>query len=953
MDARAWSPGPAALGRGVVVLPGGAVPPVAEAWPRLRVDDAVLADPTEALAWLDAAWRSRQPSVVELAVPFADVKAPEVDERPPYRLAPDFEFARERLHFLIWANRYDGRAPDQPPRWHHATRAVRLGATAVEPGTGRDGTAGGGDAAGEVVLPDGTPAWIDGGPRVAPGDGDRGATGFPTVVHVNQLWAEQLTPDRWRPPADELAPDQLAAVAHAGGPARVLAPAGSGKTRVLTARLRHLLADRGWAPGTVTALAYNTRAAEEMRSRTRDLPQAQIRTLHALGFDLLGQHHGGRPRVLDERAVRGLLEGLAPVKPRANDDVYAPYLEALAEVRSGLVPPDDVEAARDDVPGFGQLFGAYRERLHEMGAIDFDEQVYGAVEVLLRNPELRQRAQRRCGHLLVDELQDLTPAQLLMIRLLAAPAYDVYGVGDDDQVIYGYAGADPRFLVDYSSFFPGAAAYLLEVNYRCPPAVVEAASALLSYNHKRVPKEIRAGRPAGDDGDDAAPGLVVERHGDADIGGRLVEVVQEALDEGAAPADVAVLTRVNAGLLAPQVLLGEAGVPIRPAVGERMLDRTGTRAALAWLRLADAAGRDDGRAGGWSDAGALRGPDLALVARRPSRGLRPGLLRALGNGQWALSRLGGFAAGLDDDRSRNALTGLYDDLVLVGNLARDGASVAEILLTVRDRVGLATALTRLDDARSAPGGGHVDDLDALITVARAYDRPAGGAASRGAGSPWQGVGGFEGWLRERLQWGGGPPDEAAGPGVTLSTVHRVKGLEWPVVVVWDASDGVMPHRLNQVGRFLEEERRVFHVALTRAGQRAVVLARAGSPSPFLDELTGEAAHTAPEPEPERLVRSRSAPAAAGKGRARAGGGGGGGGELTPEATKRADALREWRRNRAKADNVPAYVVVNDRHLDGIARRNPQSLDELLRCDGIGPTKLDRYGDEILEVLQSV
>ena len=205
--------------------------------------------------------------------------------------------------------------------------------------------------------------------------------------------------------------------------------------------------------------------------------------------------------------------------------------------------------------------------------------------------------------------------------------------------------------------------------------------------------------------------------------------------------------------------------------------------------------------------------------------------------------------------------------------------------------------------------------------------------------------GFEGWLRGRLRPGG---DEGGDSGVTLSTVHRVKGLEWPHVIVWDASDGVMPHRLNQVGRLLEEERRVFHVALTRARSSATVLARAGSPSPFLPELTGEAPHR-PPPTPEELLprpreratstssRAAGAPAEA----------------LSPEAAKRSDALREWRRNRAKADNVPAYVVLNDKHLDGIARRAPRSLDELVRCDGIGPTKLDRYGDEILTTIQDL
>ena len=939
MDERVWSPGPAALGRGIVVLPDAPLPAACDGWPRLRIDAAALAEPTEAVAWLDAAWRARQATVVELAVPFADMKRPDTDDRPPYLLDPTFELSRERMHFLVWANRYDGRTADEAPRWHHATRAVRLGATAVDDAAAEPSA----EPDGEVVLPDGTPAWIDGGPR----SGEL-AGGALRVVHVNQLWAEVLAPDRWQPPQDELAADQMAAVAHDGGAARVLAPAGSGKTRVLTARLRHLLTDRGWAPSTVTALAYNTRAAEEMRSRTRDLPQAQIRTLHSLGFELLGRAHGGRPRVLEDRAVRGILEDLAPVKPRANDDVYAPYLEALAEVRGGLVPPDEVEADRDDVPGFGSLFDLYRGRLHDMGAIDFDEQVYGAVEVLLRNPELRQWAQRRCGHLLVDELQDLTPAQLLMIRLLAAPAYDVYGVGDDDQVIYGYAGANPRFLVHYDQYFPGAQGFLLEVNYRCPAPVVNAASTLLSYNFVRVAKEIRPGRS--DDG--TSTGLAVERHDDAGLGTRLVEVVQAALDGGAAPSDIAVLTRVNAGLLAPQVLLGEADIPVRAVVGERMLDRTGTRAALAWLRLADAAAEGEGN--GWSDGARLNGSDLALVARRPSRGLRPGLLKALGNGEWALSRLGGFAQGIDDARSKTALVGLYDDLVMLGTLARNGATTADLLVAVRDQVGLAGALGRLDDARSAPGGGHVDDLDALVMVARAY-------ASRSTSTPGGAGAGFEPWLRERLRQRGGEPSEdgyGGGPsggaaGVTLSTVHRVKGLEWPHVVVWDASDGVMPHRLNQVGRLLEEERRVFHVALTRARESAVVLARAGSASPFLAELTGEAPRRSkPDPTAEREPRRERA-ATGGSSRAGGGGGKSTGEPLSPDESKRSDALREWRRKRAKDDSVPAYVVLNDKHLDGIARRAPHGLDELARCDGIGPTKLDRYGDDILAVLQDL
>jgi superfamily I DNA/RNA helicase len=637
-----------------------------------------------------------------------------------------------------------------------------------------------------------------------------------------------------------------------------------------------------------------------------------------------------------------------------------------------------------------------------MGAIDFDEQIYGAVEALLLFPETRQAVQKRCAHVLLDELQDLTPAQLLMVRLLAAPGYDVYGVGDDDQVIYGYAGASPRFLVDYDHYFPGAASFLLEVNYRCPPAVVEGASQLLSYNHIRVRKEIRSA-------ESGTAGLTIERLGDADMGARLVDVIDDLVsNDGVDPADIAVLARVNAGLLAPQVLLAEAGIAVEPAVDERMLDRTGTKAALSWLRLAAAAGANN----------LLDGSDLATVAKRPSRGLSPGLLKALGRGEWSMGRLDGFASGLDDARLRTRLTGLHDDLAKLGRLAKNGATTAELLMEVRDKVGLAQALDRLDDARSAPGGGHIDDLDALVLVARAHPeatdfeawlrqrlrRPKSTSSGRSQQQPRRQAAPSipspeddDGWLAslaaseppddgysisggpaapppkqvvanrsdDRDLSGTGDIDAAPGGRVTLSTVHRVKGLEWPHVIVWDASEGVMPHRLNEAGPDLEEERRVFHVAVTRARESAIVMSRATAPSVFLDELIGQAPHLPPPTVTSETGRRRRAAEAQAGGdgvklnaaerlrerRAKREKSAEPAVDLDEAGTRRATALREWRLTRAKADGVPAYVVINDRHLTGIAARNPTSLDELAACDGIGPTKLDRYGDDILSVLE--
>ncbi|MDQ1503423.1 MAG: ATP-dependent helicase UvrD/PcrA, partial [Actinomycetota bacterium] len=231
-------PGPEELGRGLVVIPGTAVPAPFEAAPRLVIDEAVLGSPqvtAATAAVLHEAWIERRPVVIELAVSVDALRAPEAEARPPYELDPGFTFERERLQFLVWANTYDGRKPGDPV-WWHGVRASRIGATLGGPA--------------DVVLPDGTPAWCDGGPRrpVEPSDGATGRVGTPltvAVVHRDSIDAGLLTPARYAPPTAELAPDQLAAVAHPGGPARIIAPAGSGKTRVLTERIRHLLLDRG------------------------------------------------------------------------------------------------------------------------------------------------------------------------------------------------------------------------------------------------------------------------------------------------------------------------------------------------------------------------------------------------------------------------------------------------------------------------------------------------------------------------------------------------------------------------------------------------------------------------------------------------------------------------------------------------------------------------------------
>jgi DNA helicase-2/ATP-dependent DNA helicase PcrA len=884
-------PGPAALGRGVIVESGAPAPQPWTDAARVVVDDAVLTNPADAVSDLHALWATRTPVVVDLRVAREALSEPERDDRLAHELTPDFDFARERLYFLVRANNYDAR--DATARWGPAAEAQRLGATA--------------GGAADVVLPDGTEVWCDGGPRTV------GLLPNEQILHRVAIASGSLRPDI--EPAENaglqrLAPDQRAAVLHAGGPARILAPAGSGKTTVLTARFRHLVVERGYDAANVCALAYNRRAGAEMQDRLADLPggaRHKVRTLNSLGFEIVRRARPG-VRVLDEREIRERIEPHIKLTFRANTDALRPYLEALEEVRLGLRSPAHVERRRGDVEGFASMFDAYLDGLERDNATDFDGQIASAIEALCCDPALRGALQRECRHLLVDEFQDLRPAHLLLVRLIAAPAYDVFGVGDDDQVIYGYAGANPDFLINFDSFFPGAGDHPLEVNYRCPPVVVDGARTLLAHNRRRVTKVMRAGRDAGDTSADA---LQITRRVGEDMAPHAADLLEEWFTAGIEPEKIAVLCRVNAGLLAVQVLAHDRGLPVTAAVGENFLRRTGVRSALAYLRIASAV----------AERGQLRGGDLAEVVRRPNRRITSRVVDTIRNRRWTLPSLrahGNTLNSADTDRIRE----FADDLEgLATQIASDDA--ATVLRAVRDDVGLGAAMSTLDNSGRGRDASHLDDLTALIAIASVHPDPAT----------------FETWLREHLQ-GVTVSDDPRAPGqVTLATVHRVKGLEWDRVIVFGAHDGLMPHRLTDD---LEEERRVFHVALTRCREQVVLLADHDAEIPFIDDLAREPEAFDPDTRVEsRLERSRrTAPS----------------GTFTAPGSAPTDpideALRAWRLERSRDDGVPAYVVLSNTTVAEIAKAQPRNPRELSRVSGIGPTKLERYGEAILEIVNS-
>ena len=793
---------------------------------------------------------------------------------PLHRLGPHFTFERELLQHLLWSNSVDARRPGSAV-WPLAERALALGARPASAG-------------GDVEVSDGAALWLDGGPLrfTEPIDGI-------AVVHRICIEHGSLTPFESNSSLAELAADQLAAVTHGGGAARVIAPAGSGKTRVLTERARHLLTRWKVPAGATCLVAFNKRAQEEMKDRVSDLRGLQVRTLNAIALAVVNGNAPFAPQpttltTITEMDVRRVIDKLVEFPRKRNSDPVATWIEALSVARLGLRDPDDVEAMYDgDVDGFAAMLPRYRNELSRARSMDFDEQIVRAIEILLADPAARSAAHRACRVLLVDEFQDLTPAHLLLVRLLAGADGCVFGVGDDDQTIYGFNGADPQWLIDFARYFPHAGEHPLQVNYRCPSDVVAAASTLLQHNSRRVPKTIVAAS--------VACGLAMHSGGDALR--ETTELVEAAMAGGSPASDIAVLTRVNSLLAPVQVALGAAGVPTTGGVGVEFADRAAVRGSLAWLRLA-------------ATAGPLARVDVEEALRNPSRPLRPNIAGWVAE-QTSLDGLRRLAGRLNTPREAERVEAFAADIEQLQQLAAAGTATSTILSTLHESMGMASTLSTLDAHRRGMNrAAQSDDLRAVAQLATLQPDPAA----------------FGSWLRSHLgrPWQGG--------GVTLATVHRVKGKEWPTVIVHCADADQFPHRL---ATDVEEERRVFHVAITR-GRSSVHVVAGEHPSPFIDQC-----FSAPGPNVRAVVTAAPTRTPAPK-RSSA--------PLGEDDAVLFEQLRVVRRQLAAGK--PAFTVVSDHVLQDIARARPTSLARLADIKGMGPVKLERYGDALLAVVDS-
>jgi DNA helicase-2/ATP-dependent DNA helicase PcrA len=506
-------------------------------------------------------------------------------------------------------------------------------------------------------------------------------------------------------------------------------------------------------------------------------------------------------------------------------------------------------------------------------------------------------------------------------------------------VIYGYAGADPGYLIDYRDLFPGATELALDTNYRCAPDIVEATTHLLGYNRRRIDKTINAARA----NEDIDAGLAVVRAPGDDLAVRAADTIKQWVDSGVSPSSIAVLTRVNSSLIPVKAALQAAGVPTNDLLGPDSLNRTAVRALFSWIRLS-------------LDPEDMATSDVIEAVRRPSRGLTTIARDVLTQRRTSLIDLALVSERLDHKQA-DRWHDFVEQLEGAIDLADEGDAAA-LVRHLTDDAGLSSAAQTLDSARtSAARSSHSDDLAAIRRAAALHPDATT----------------LVHWLNDIVATPSAPD------GVTLSSIHRVKGMEWPRVVVFGADRGSMPHELSTDR---EEERRVFHVAITRAMDHVLVLSDKSRPSRFIDELDGSA-----KAEPERptipSARREVAPIATGPtidDRVTLRGGLKGvvtarsensievrmstGAEIVAaiadivavdRPSSRAgdpaivEALKEWRRTKSTELGVPAYIVLHDATIDELAERLPTSERELSRISGIGSSKIEHYGDEILAI----
>ncbi|HXM38511.1 MAG TPA: UvrD-helicase domain-containing protein [Gemmatimonadales bacterium] len=602
---------------------------------------------------------------------------------------------------------------------------------------------------------------------------------------------------------------QQAAVEHPGGPLLVLAGAGSGKTRVLTARIAQLIKVQGVSPQRILAVTFTNKAAGEMRSRVAALLGADPRglwigTFHSVSARLLRREapllgFGPNFTIYDEDDSQALVKRLLEersLSPKA----YPPRAlhGIISAAKNRMLLPEELGAQADSplTRVAADVYAALGPALKQANAMDFDDLLLHPLTLFREHPERLAYWQDRFQHVLVDEFQDTNAAQYLLVKQIARHHGNLCVVGDDDQAIYGWRGADVRNMLTFQNDFPGTTVIKLEQNYRSTQVILDAANGVIAENTSRLGKTLFTAQPGG------APVVLLAAADERDEAEWLAtEFARRAADEDVPYEGMAILYRTNAQSRPLEEAFRFRGIPYRLIGAVSFYERREVKDLLAYLRLITNPA-DDGafiRVVNVPRRG-IGEASLALLAQAATTWRKPLLETARGAARVAELRPNvreGFAgvAGLID-RLRDAVgqsdpaTVLEAILVATGYeqyLAEEGAEGMERLENVRELIAGAAAWAEVQDADAgseSEGGSPVERYLTQAALITAVDEARDAA------------------------------------GVTLLTAHMAKGLEWPVVAVAGLEDGLFPlsRAVGEPGG-VEEERRLCYVGLTRARER--------------------------------------------------------------------------------------------------------------------------------------
>jgi len=613
-------------------------------------------------------------------------------------------------------------------------------------------------------------------------------------------------------PSRALDLEQLAAVAAHNGAVQIVAPAGSGKTTVLCERVRELLR-RGTPPEQILCTTFNRDAAAELRDRldAAGIATVEARTFHSVGAWILREERllQGKPRNLS----LGQWKRLCAMAQREVGEWIDPAdaATAVSNAKLGLLAtPREYEQLAPPTPegrAIAAIYRRYQADLDASGDHDFDDQLMLAVRALRSDPMLRARWQRRFTRVLVDEYQDIEPAQELLVQILAAPHDSIFTVGDPDQLIYGWRRASVGRIIGLDQTYPGLQRVALETNYRCPVPVVDHARRLIALNRLRFP----LGMHAAPGRDDPAPSISLDEHRSAEAA---AEWAARAL-AGRRRGEIAVLARTTRNLRVIAEACAPAGILISAPAA--VFEARGAQAVIeAHLRLA-------------SNPASATPEDVLLVMRHPSRGLPLGGERPI-------------AQALSEGASWEEAIARVED----SRRLRDAADLFDLLRLETDAARFIRRLRRTGDLDR-----HFEEYERTFGGAEQTETEALEDAERQAAGKT--VADYALTLERRRDALLAIRDDDNG--IELTTVHRAKGREWPTVIVAGFDAGQMPHkRALQVkpedaaaGEGLEAERRVAYVAITRARQRLHLLTTAGHVSQFAWEAGLTDPPTAPAP----------------------------------------------------------------------------------------------------------